>query len=156
MAKSKKDNTGNVPGIIRWPGDSDRLTGTIKDVPGASDVFVEQASINPEYRLAFKKVLAQYPLHPNEQTVIEQRFFPADGQVHTFREIGEGLGLSGSRVEQIEKKAIRKLQYPTRVRALRAALDELCEQGASAEGERYFSTKIADARRKPSSDTRDL
>lgn len=50
-------------------------------------------------------------LTPNEACVIRERFF---GDA-THEELAERIGVTRSRVHQIEKKALRKLRHPTRV-----------------------------------------
>ncbi len=50
-------------------------------------------------------------LTPNEACVIRERFF---GDA-THEQLAERIGLSKSRVQQIEKKALRKLRHPSRV-----------------------------------------
>lgn len=50
-------------------------------------------------------------LTPNEACVIRERFF---GDA-THEQLAERIGISRSRVHQIEKKALRKLRHPSRV-----------------------------------------
>jgi len=57
-------------------------------------------------------------LGPQEQQVIRMRFGIDDGHEHTLDEVGEGLLLSRSRISQIEARALRKLNHPSRGRKL--------------------------------------
>jgi len=55
-------------------------------------------------------------LHPRERRVLELRFGinqeAEKDQTHTYGEVGEGLGVTGDRIRQIEAKALRKLRHP--------------------------------------------
>lgn len=57
-------------------------------------------------------------LTEKEQLVLSKRF-GFDGPEQTLNEVGEYFGISGTRVQQIEAKALRKLRYPSRSDVLR-------------------------------------
>ena len=65
---------------------------------------------NKELRKKITEILKT--LSPKEQIVIKKRFGLDEktyGERHTFQEIGEELGLTRQRIEQIEKKALSKI-----------------------------------------------
>ena len=69
-----------------------------------------------------------------EANVISRRFGLEDGREHTHREIASSLGISQERARHIERKALRGLRHPSRLRPLR----ELLEAGGVA-GESHNS-----------------
>lgn len=59
-----------------------------------------------------------------EREIIKLRYgIGDDGHIHTLKEIGKIFRVTSSRVRQVEAKAIRKLQSPTRSRKLEGFLD---------------------------------
>lgn len=58
-----------------------------------------------------------------EARVITARFGLADGRSKTLEETGRGMGVTRERIRQIEAKAFRKLQHPSRSRVLRDYLE---------------------------------
>lgn len=81
--------------------------------------------MNESMRLEVKRALAT--LTGREAEVLEYYFGIAGphnikGEQRTLEEIGEMLKLTRERVRQIKEKAIRKLNHPSRSRALRAYL----------------------------------
>ncbi|MFH0876575.1 MAG: sigma-70 family RNA polymerase sigma factor [archaeon] len=61
-------------------------------------------------------------LPDKERQVLWYRFGFEDGRSYTFEEVGEFLGLTGARIRQIERKALRQLMHPSRSRILREYL----------------------------------
>jgi RNA polymerase primary sigma factor len=57
-----------------------------------------------------------------EQRVLRLRL-GIGGRRHTLQEIGEQFKVTRERIRQIEAKALRKLQHPSRTRKLRDYLD---------------------------------
>ena len=74
------------------------------------------SSEDPEKRRSLEhavtELLATFP--EREAHIIARRFGLEDGQESTLRKIGDGLGISGERVRQIEARALRKLRHPNR------------------------------------------
>lgn len=58
-------------------------------------------------------------LRPREQEVIRARYGFDDGVEKTLEEIGCTTGVTRERIRQIESKAMRKLQYPTRMKKIK-------------------------------------
>lgn len=63
-------------------------------------------------------------LSEREQKVLALRFGLEDGKPHTLEEVGREFQVTRERIRQIEAKALRKLQHPTRSRKLRDFLEE--------------------------------
>ncbi len=53
-----------------------------------------------------------------EKQVIEKRYCINGESKRTLQQIGDMLGVSRERVRQIERKALRKLKHPSRMKAL--------------------------------------
>ncbi len=66
-----------------------------------------------------------------EAHVISRRFGLEDEREHTLQEIATGQGVSRERVRQIERKALRRLRDPSRLRPLRELLQENGVSGES-------------------------
>ena len=65
-------------------------------------------------RVAIENVLET--LKPRERQVICERYGLSDGVEKTLEEIGSSMNVTRERIRQIEAKALRKLQHPTRRR----------------------------------------
>jgi RNA polymerase nonessential primary-like sigma factor len=70
-------------------------------------------------------------LSAREERIIRLRF-GFNGPVQTCLEIAAAAGLSTTRVQQIERKALEKLQHPSRAGALRTAADTFAAQADGA------------------------
>ena len=60
-----------------------------------------------------------------EREIIKLRYGLGDGYTYTLEEVGRIFKVTRERVRQIEAKAVRKLQHPTRSRKLEGFLDGL-------------------------------
>lgn len=63
-----------------------------------------------------KLYLALADLTDREERILRLRFGLDDDILRTYKEIGEEFGVSGARIQQIVKKAIKKLHHPVRKR----------------------------------------
>jgi len=103
-------------------GEDNRLLDIIhNDMQPPPDAQLMEESL----KLEIKRALAT--LTPRETEVLEYYFgiagrFNKKGEQRTLEEIGEMLKLTRERVRQIKEKAIRKLNHPTRSKALRTYL----------------------------------
>jgi RNA polymerase primary sigma factor len=68
-----------------------------------------------------RKVLAT--LTPREEKVLRMRFGIGEKSDHTLEEVGQDFDVTRERIRQIEAKALRKLQHPSRSKALKAFTD---------------------------------
>lgn len=77
-------------------------------------------------------------LDDKEREVLRMRY----QQGITLNEIGEEIGVSACRVQQIEKEAFRKLRAPSRARSLIPFLEDMAEHyGYKHSGMKSFETK---------------
>jgi len=63
-----------------------------------------------------------------EREIIKLRYGIGDGYTYTLEEVGRIFKVTRERVRQIEAKAIRKLQHPTRARRLEGFLEEVVKE----------------------------
>jgi RNA polymerase primary sigma factor len=73
-------------------------------------------------------------LNYREREIIRLRYGLADGYAYTLEEVGRIFSVTRERVRQIEAKAVRKLQHPSRSRKLSGFLDQAA--AAALEGVR--------------------
>ena len=80
-----------------------------------------------------------------EREIIKLRYGIGDGYTCTLEEVGKMFNVTRERVRQIEAKAIRKLQHPTRSRKLKGFLDYYAgtiDQGNESDSKDIESTII--------------
>lgn len=82
----------------------------------------ETPMIVDESRSIMDKVMCSC-LTENEQTVLKMRLGWDGEEPATFSDIAQSLGRSSGRVQQIEARAVRKLQHPARLRELKGVHD---------------------------------
>jgi RNA polymerase primary sigma factor len=58
-------------------------------------------------------------LSQRERHILELRYGLSDGRSRTLQEIGNVFGVTRERIRQIERRALRKLRHPARVKQLR-------------------------------------
>ncbi|MFT6258630.1 MAG: RNA polymerase primary sigma factor [Rickettsiales bacterium] len=63
-------------------------------------------------------------LTPREERVLRMRFGIGMATDHTLEEVGKQFSVTRERIRQIEAKALRKLQHPTRSRTLRTFVED--------------------------------
>lgn len=80
---------------------------------------------NPMLADGIRTALTQ--LTPREQRVLTLRFGLEDGRTRTYEEVGKEVGVTRERIRQIETKALRKLRYPSRARALRGFWEQVSQ-----------------------------
>jgi len=103
--------------------DAMNYTDSVEDIPydEFSDKF-RQDNVFDENILK-QEILAQnlrkilHSLTPREEYIVRS-YFGIDCEKMNYIQIGQKLGISGSRVGQILEKAIRKCRHPSRIRKL--------------------------------------
>ena len=91
-------------------GDDDSKLGDLIADPQASSPFAEL--VGTSLKEEIDKVLST--LTPREEKVLRMRLGIGEETDHTLEEVGETFGLTRERIRQIEAKALRKLQHPSR------------------------------------------
>ena len=76
-------------------------------------------------RLVYK-LLSEY-VRPKDLKVLELRFGLNGGQEYSLQECGEIMGVTRERIRQIETRALRSLGHPSRLVALKPALDDCAD-----------------------------
>jgi RNA polymerase primary sigma factor len=79
------------------------------------------AAIQANLRETMRRTLGT--LTPREERVLRMRFGIGMTTDHTLEEVGTQFGVTRERIRQIEAKAIRKLQHPSRSRRLHGFTD---------------------------------
>lgn len=74
--------------------------------------FADQKGLNE----SLMKILSTIP--EREQIVIALRFGLQGDRTHTLEEVGTMLGVTRERIRQIEEKALRRLQHPSRAKEI--------------------------------------
>jgi len=93
-------------------------TSDVPDLTGVPSADEGDEGVLEEY---VDRVLDE--LTPREKRVLQLRFGLKDGHARTLEEVGQEFNVTRERIRQIEAKAIRKLQHPSRTRKLRGLLD---------------------------------
>jgi RNA polymerase primary sigma factor len=108
-------NIANGTVSIETPiGDDESRLGDFIADPKASSPFTELVSAS--LREEIDKVLST--LTPREEKVVRMRLGIGEKSDSTLEEVGDVFGLTRERIRQIEAKALRKLQHPTRRKRL--------------------------------------
>ena len=126
-AKLSIDETRRILGMNRFPISLDRPVGNSED-SHFGDLLPDGAAENPVVgathemlRLRIAKVLKT--LSYREREIIKLRYGLGDGYSYTLEEVGHIFKVTRERIRQIEAKAVRKLQQPTRSQDLVGFLD---------------------------------
>jgi len=80
----------------------------------ASSPFAEL--VGSSLREEIEKILST--LTPREEKVIRMRYGIGNQNVFTLEEVGDVFGLTRERIRQIERKALKRLQHPSRRKRL--------------------------------------
>ncbi len=126
-AQAPVDETRRILAMNRYPISLDRPVGNSED-SHFGDLLPDGAAENPalgatqemlRHRIA--KVLKT--LSYREREIIKLRYGLGDGYSYTLEEVGHIFKVTRERIRQIEAKAVRKLQQPTRSQDLVGFLD---------------------------------
>lgn len=99
--------------------EADITLGDMVEDVSASSPF--EAAIHANLRVALQEVLQE--LSPREAKVLRMRFGLDTVASQTLDEVGKQFDVTRERIRQIESKAMRKLQHPTRAAKLRPFLE---------------------------------
>ena len=126
-ARLSIDETRRILGMNRFPISLDRPVGNSED-SHFGDLLPDGAAENPVVgatqemlRVQIAKVLKT--LSYREREIIKLRYGLGDGYSYTLEEVGHIFKVTRERIRQIEAKAVRKLQQPTRSQNLVGFLD---------------------------------
>ncbi|HEX7896278.1 MAG TPA: sigma-70 family RNA polymerase sigma factor [Planctomycetota bacterium] len=112
-----KKTTLSLDRPLDWDGDAS-LSGVIEDAQASNPALGAARSM---LRDQLRRSLAQ--LSSKEREILTRRYGLESGCPQTLEEVGKVIGLTRERIRQIEVKALRKLQHPSRSRALAGYLD---------------------------------
>ena len=126
-AQSPIDETRRILAMNRYPISLDRPVGNSED-SHFGDLLPDGDAENPAIgatqemlRNRIAKVLKT--LSYREREIIKLRYGLGDGYSYTLEEVGHIFKVTRERIRQIEAKAVRKLQQPTRSQDLVGFLD---------------------------------
>ena len=121
------DETRRVLAMSRYPISLDRPVGNSED-SHFGDLLPDSGAENPAIGAAqemlrgrIAKVLKT--LSYREREIIKLRYGLGDGYSYTLEEVGHIFKVTRERIRQIEAKAVRKLQQPSRSQELIGFLD---------------------------------
>ena len=121
------DETRRVMAMSRYPISLDRPVGNSED-SHFGDLLPDQGAESPANGAAqemlrgrINKVLKT--LSYREREIIKLRYGLGDGYSYTLEEVGHIFKVTRERIRQIEAKAVRKLQQPSRSQELSGFLD---------------------------------
>ena len=86
--------------------------------------MIKDDTMEPPTKIAEDNILRETiddvlkTLTEREEIVIRKRFGLDDGQMKTLNEVGDEIGVTRERVRQIQSRALRKLNHPSRKRKL--------------------------------------
>jgi len=124
IAQELKVSEKKVDDVLKAIQDPITLQTPVGDEDTTLEDFIGDNSASPYLDAERNKITEQMikilqTLAPKEAEVIRMRFGIGVERDHTLEEVGQHLSITRERVRQIEAKAMRKLQHPTRLRALR-------------------------------------
>ena len=121
------DETRRVLAMSRYPISLDRPVGNSED-SHFGDLLPDSAADNPAIgasqemlRGRIAKVLKT--LSYREREIIKLRYGLGDGYSYTLEEVGHIFKVTRERIRQIEAKAVRKLQQPSRSQELKGFIE---------------------------------
>ena len=113
-----------VDDVLKAIQDPITLQTPVGDEDTTLEDFIGDSSASPyldaeRNRITEQTIKVLQTLTPKEEEVIRMRFGIGVDRDYTLEEVGRRLSITRERVRQIEVKAMRKLQHPRRLRALR-------------------------------------
>jgi RNA polymerase primary sigma factor len=99
--------------------DDSKLGDFIED---ENSILPIDAAIRSNLRDTLTEVLSS--LTPREERVLRMRFGIGMSQDHTLEEVGQKFNVTRERIRQIEAKALKKLQHPSRAKMIKTFLED--------------------------------
>jgi len=101
-----------------WSTEQQELTDPVKPaevVMSMAEYGRRLAASNPERQIEarqYRELIASAvdTLKPLERQIVRRRFGLETGEAETYRAIGRDFGVTGARVQEIERRAIRRMQ----------------------------------------------
>lgn len=127
VANIPLDEAKRIYRIIRQPVSIDRPIKTGEDTEFSD--FIEDTTVQSPVKLATHEMLRDklkivlHTLPFREREIVKLRFGIGAGYSYTLEEIGKIFKITRERVRQIEEKALKKLQHPTRIRKLESFME---------------------------------
>ncbi|MDO5554298.1 MAG: sigma-70 family RNA polymerase sigma factor [Planctomycetia bacterium] len=126
-ANTPVDETRRILAMNRFPISLDRPVGNSED-SHFGDLLPDGAAENPAngatHEMLKRKILKVLKtLSYREREIIKLRYGLGDGYSYTLEEVGHIFKVTRERIRQIEAKAVRKLQQPSRSQELVGFLD---------------------------------
>ena len=121
------DETRRVQSMSRYPISLDRPVGNSEDshfgdlLPDGTAESPATGATQEMLRRSIHKVLKT--LSYREREILKLRYGLGDGYCYTLEEVGHIFKVTRERIRQIEAKAVRKLQQPSRSQELVGFLD---------------------------------
>ena len=119
-----------VVGLLRMATEPVSLESPVGKEDGniLADFLPDESFISPceaaiESNLAEQTCKILATLSPREENILRMRYGIGLDTEHTLEEVGKVFKVSRERIRQIETKAIKKLQQPTRTKKLRGFVD---------------------------------
>jgi RNA polymerase primary sigma factor len=121
------DETRRVLAMSRYPISLDRPVGNSED-SHFGDLLPDCDAENPAVGAAQEMLKSRISrvlktLSYREREIIKLRYGLGDGYSYTLEEVGHIFKVTRERIRQIEAKAVRKLQQPSRAQELQGFLD---------------------------------
>ena len=100
-----------------------------EDDTNLGDFLEDEKAILPidaAVRSSLKDTLTEVlsSLTPREERVLRMRFGIGMSQDHTLEEVGQKFNVTRERIRQIEAKALKKLQHPSRAKMIKTFLED--------------------------------
>jgi RNA polymerase primary sigma factor len=124
------DKVRKVQKIAKEPISLETPVGDEGDGESSLGDFIEDtnavlpidAAVRSNLRDTLTEVLSS--LTPREERVLRMRFGIGMSQDHTLEEVGQKFNVTRERIRQIEAKALKKLQHPSRAKMIKTFLED--------------------------------